>query len=78
MELNDFKDKILDYLKQEQELSIQDIIAHEKLSDEEKVSLGYLVKNAVVKTIIEDTYELFALENYSKFRIGDKVFIIRE
>lgn len=76
MIFNEFKQKVLDYLRIEQELTQRDILNHQDLSDEEKIAVGYLVKNAVVETVVDDMYELLTVENNSKFRTGDKVVLI--
>jgi len=73
MTFEEYKQQLLDYLQEEKELTEQDIQDHKDLSDDEKVEQGYLIKECLVSTKVDDCYELTAKDNNTKLRTGDRV-----
>lgn len=75
MTFAEYKEQLLDYLRQEKELMERDIELHQDLSDEDKVEQGYLIKECEILSSLEEGYELNAPANNTKLRAGDKVVL---
>lgn len=71
-----YRDALLDYLREEKLLYEEDIKRNYALSDAEKVDVGLLVKNAVIKYHEDEMYELAVTDNYTKLRPGDLVSLM--
>lgn len=71
------KENLLEYLKTEKELIENSIEAQASLSYEEKIEQGLLAEVILVERDLKesDKYILFLTENFTKWRIGDKVII---
>ena len=72
----EYRDAILDYLKEEKRLYEEDIKRNYALSDAEKVEVGLLVKDATITQHDEDVYEFNVKDNYTKLRPGDLVSLM--
>ena len=72
----EYRDAILDYLKEEKRLYEEDIKRNYALSDAEKVEVGLLVKDATITRHDEDVYEFSVKDNYTKLRPGDLVSLM--
>ena len=74
MDFSEYKERVLSYLRKIEGFEKQDIEDHKNLSDDEKVELGYMIKEAVVtKDDGKGNIELRTGNNYTKWRVGDKV-----
>lgn len=74
MDFNIFKDMLLSYLEKTEDYEKQDIEDYKYLSEDEKESLGYMVKEAeVIKDDGKGNVELRPSGNNTKWRVGDKV-----
>lgn len=72
----EYRDDLLDYLREEKRLYEEDIKKNYALSDAEKVEVGLLVKDATIISHDEEVYEVAVTENYTKLRPGDLVSIM--
>ena len=72
----DFRDAILDYLREEKSLYEEDIKRNYALSDAEKIEVGLLVKDATITNCQDEIYEMAVTDNYTKLRPGDLVSIM--
>ena len=72
----DFRDAILDYLREEKSLYEEDIKRNYALSDAEKIEVGLLVKDATIINCQDEIYEMAVTDNYTKLRPGDLVSIM--
>lgn len=72
----EFRDVLLEYLKEEKELYEEDIKRNYALSDAEKVEVGLLVKDATIISHSEEVYDMAVEDNYTKLRPGDLVSIM--
>ena len=72
----EFRDAILDYLKEEKRLYEEDIKRNYALSDAEKVEVGLLVKDATIISRDEENYDMSVVDNFTKLRPGDLVSIM--
>lgn len=71
----EFKEDILKYLQQQKEYEQEDIANNEKLSEDQKVERGLLIRGAEVIESKDSCYNIRTFEDNSKMRIGDKVRI---
>lgn len=69
----EYRDALLDYLREEKRLYEEDIKRNYALSDAEKVEIGLLVKDVTISQHEDDIYELAVTDNYTKLRPGDLV-----
>ena len=72
----EFRDAILDYLREEKRLYEEDIRRNYALSDAEKIEVGLLVKDAHITLSEQDVYDMAVTENFTKVRPGDLVSIM--
>lgn len=72
----EFRDAILDYLREEKRLYEEDIRRNYALSDAEKIEVGLLVKDAHITSSEQDVYDMAVTENFTKVRPGDLVSIM--
>lgn len=72
----EYRDAILDYLREEKRLYEEDIKRNYALSDAEKVEVGLLVKDATIISRDEENYDMSVVDNYTKLRPGDLVSIM--
>ncbi len=72
----EYRDILLEYLREEKKLYEEDIKKNYALSDAEKVEVGLLVKDSTIITCDEEIYEMAVTENYTKLRPGDLVSIM--
>lgn len=75
MSFEEYKKEFINYLQKEKELIERDILLHQSLSDDEKVELGYLVKDCKIIETLGNEYTLKVCDNNSKLRAGDKVIL---
>lgn len=68
-----FRDQLLEYLETQKKLEEQDIEANRRLSDEEKVEAGLLLKDARVIKVLGHQYVLSTVDDNTKLRVGDGV-----
>ncbi|MGN1308354.1 MAG: DEAD/DEAH box helicase [Akkermansia sp.] len=75
-----FKDEMLQYLRQEEQYTEADILRRKALPDEEKVAAGLLIRDACLREIEKcgslrdpDKWLLSVPENFTKLRPGDVV-----
>lgn len=73
-----FKEKLLSYLHKEEKLEKKDIETLKQLSREEKIETNLMLANLSVLKESECTYVLYAPNNYSKLRSGDKIVLMKE
>lgn len=78
MTMEDFRDNLLKYLFAEKKLVEEDAEKQKTMSREEKVENSLLLIHATIKSHVDDVYELYVPDNYSKLRAGDKVIIKKE
>ncbi len=71
----EFKEKLLNYLRVEQEMEKKDIEALKQMSKEEKIEANIMLVGLYVIKSFDNTYVLYAPDNYSKLRSGDKVIL---
>lgn len=69
----EYRDALLEYLREEKRLYEEDIKRNYALSDAEKVEVGLLVKDATISQHEEEIYELAVTDNFTKLRPGDLV-----
>ena len=70
-----FKDDLLAYLHVESEMEKLDIEKRKSMSRDEKIQSNEMLTGLTVKSAQDLKYVLYAPENYSKLRPGDKVII---
>lgn len=63
------------YLLRQKELELADIEFNSHLTEEEKVEGGLLIKDAQVVKACNQQYELHTIEDNTKLRVGDRVFL---
>ena len=73
MEMEQFKQSLLNYLFVEKTFEDEDAEKQKMMSDEEKIENDLLLVGATVVSQDENIYELNVPDNYSKLRVGDKV-----
>lgn len=72
----EYRDALLEYLKEEKRLYEEDIKKNYALSDAEKVEIGLLVKDARITQHTDENYELAVTDNFTKLRPGDLVSLM--
>ena len=75
MEMEQFKQSLLNYLFVEKTFEDEDAEKQKMMSDEEKIENDLLLVGATVVSQDENIYELNVPDNYSKLRVGDKVIL---
>ena len=75
MEMEQFKQSLLNYLFVEKTFEDEDAEKQKMMSDEEKIENDLLLVGATVVSQDEKIYELNVPDNYSKLRVGDKVIL---
>ena len=75
MEFQEFKDSIIEYLKQEKEYCEADIENNKHLSDSEKEERGLLIQFATIAEHQGCEYKFSVSVNNTKLRPGDKVVV---
>lgn len=70
-----FLDDLIKYLKDQLQFEEEDIELHKNLSDAEKEDQGYLIKNAMVVSSIDNEYVISVADDNTKLRTGDSVRI---
>ncbi len=70
------RDALLAYLRREKELYEDDIKRNYALSDDEKVEVGLLIKDAVIVHHEDENYDLAVTDNFTKLRPGDLVSLM--
>ena len=68
-----FRDQLFEYLQTQKELEQKDIESNKKLSEEEKVEAGLLLKETKVIKVCEHQYVLSTTDDNTKLRVGDGV-----
>lgn len=74
--LEDFRDCLLSYLKDQKQFLQEDIDVSNLMSDDEKIENGLLIVNAIVQRRNGDEYELSFERNLTKVRPGDEVELV--
>ncbi len=72
----EYRDALLEYLREEKRLYEEDIKKNYALSDAEKVEVGLLVKEATIVSHSAEVYDMAVKDNYTKLRPGDLVSIM--
>ena len=75
MEFQEFKDSIIEYLKQEKEFCEADIENNKHLSNAEKEERGLLIQFATIAEQQGCEYKFSVSVNNTKLRPGDKVVL---
>ena len=73
-----FRDQLLEYLETQKELEEKDIVANRKLSEDEKVEAGLLLKEAKVIKACGHQYVLSTVDDNTKLRVGDGVACVSD
>lgn len=80
--MNDFKEHLLEYLKNEREISKNEIDRHKSMSPKEKEVEGLMIRDARISITDDengsDEYRLRFENNYTKIRLGDKILLTPE
>lgn len=76
--LEDFRDCLLSYLKEQKQFLQEDIDASKLMSDDERIDKGLLIVNAIVQRNEGNEYQLGIEKNLTKVRAGDEVELVAE
>lgn len=74
--LEDFRDYLLSYLKDQKQFLQEDIDASNIMSDDEKINKGLLIVDAIVQRHESNEYQLEFEKNLTKVRPGDEVELV--
>lgn len=78
LKIEDFRDCLLSYLKEQKQFLQEEIDASNVMSDDEKIEKGLLIVNAIVQQHVGNEYQLEFEKNLTKVRPGDEVELIAD